>query len=213
MDQKIRTFKLILAGDGGVGKSTFVKRHRTGEFERQYVPTLGVEVHPLVFTTTKGQIKFNVWDTAGQEKFSGMRDGYYFDTHAAIIMFDLTSRMTYKSVPSWHRDLTHTCPGIPVVLCGNKIDDSSNMEVKAKQITFHRKKKIEYYAISAKSNFNIEKPFLHLARVLLGDPRLEFQEAPALYPPELNPEEARRNFEKDQEEASKYPLPEQDDDI
>lgn len=97
-----------------------------------------------------------------------MRDGYYFDTHAAIIMFDLTSRMTYKSVPSWHRDLTYTCPGIPVVLCGNKIDDSTNMEVKAKQITFHRKKKIEYYAISAKSNFNIEKPFLHLARVLLG---------------------------------------------
>lgn len=97
-----------------------------------------------------------------------MRDGYYFDTHAAIIMFDLTSRLTYKSVPSWHRDLTHICPGIPVVLCGNKIDDSNNMEVKAKQITFHKKKKIEYYAISAKSNFNIEKPFLHLARVLLG---------------------------------------------
>jgi small GTP-binding protein len=60
-------FKLILVGDGGVGKTTFVKRHLTGEFEKKYVATLGVEVHPLIFHTNRGPIKFNVWDTAGQE--------------------------------------------------------------------------------------------------------------------------------------------------
>jgi hypothetical protein len=60
------TFKLILVGDGGVGKTTFVKRHLTGEFEKKYIATLGVEVHPLVFTTTCGPIRFNVWDTAGE---------------------------------------------------------------------------------------------------------------------------------------------------
>ena len=60
-------FKLILVGDGGVGKTTFVKRHLTGEFEKKYVATLGVEVHPLNFHTNRGAIKFNVWDTAGQE--------------------------------------------------------------------------------------------------------------------------------------------------
>lgn len=59
------------------GKTTFVKRHLTGEFEKKYVATLGVEVHPLVFHTNRGQIRFNVWDTAGQEKFGGLRDGYY----------------------------------------------------------------------------------------------------------------------------------------
>ena len=71
------TFKLVLVGDGGVGKTTFVKRHLTGEFEKKYVATLGVEVHPLVFHTNRGAIRFNVWDTAGQEKFGGLRDGYY----------------------------------------------------------------------------------------------------------------------------------------
>ena len=60
-------FKLILVGDGGVGKTTFVKRHLTGEFEKKYVATLGVEVYPLLFHTNRGPIKFNVWDTAGQE--------------------------------------------------------------------------------------------------------------------------------------------------
>ena len=70
-------FKLVLVGDGGTGKTTFVKHHLTGEFEKKYVATLGVEVHPLVFHTNRGPIKFNVWDTAGQEKFGGLRDGYY----------------------------------------------------------------------------------------------------------------------------------------
>ena len=54
-----------------------MKRHLTGEFEKKYVATLGVEVHPLVFHTNRGALKFNVWDTAGQEKFGGLRDGYY----------------------------------------------------------------------------------------------------------------------------------------
>ena len=54
-----------------------MKRHLTGEFEKKYVATLGVEVHPLVFHTNRGPLRFNVWDTAGQEKFGGLRDGYY----------------------------------------------------------------------------------------------------------------------------------------
>ena len=73
----IPTFKLVLVGDGGTGKTTFVKRHVSGEFEKKYVATLGVEVHPLVFHTNRGAIRFNVWDTAGQEKLGGLRDGYY----------------------------------------------------------------------------------------------------------------------------------------
>lgn len=59
----IPTFKCVLVGDGGTGKTTFVKRHMTGEFEKRYVATLGVEVHPLVFHTNRGPIRFNVWDT------------------------------------------------------------------------------------------------------------------------------------------------------
>ena len=72
---QIPQFKLLLVGDGGVGKTTFVKRHLTGEFEKKYIATVGVEVHPLQFHTNRGALQFNVWDTAGQEKFGGLRDG------------------------------------------------------------------------------------------------------------------------------------------
>merc|ERR1712086_55402 len=129
----VPTFKLVLVGDGGVGKTTFVKRHLTGEFEKKYVATLGVEVHPLEFHTNRGQLVFNVWDTAGQEKFGGLRDGYYIQGQCAIIMFDVTSRISYKNVGVWFRDLVRVCENIPIVLVGNKVDVKER-KVKAKSI-------------------------------------------------------------------------------
>lgn len=140
--QDMPTFKCVLVGDGGTGKTTFVKRHMTGEFEKKYVATLGVEVHPLIFHTNRGAIRFNVWDTAGQEKFGGLRDGYYIQGQCAVIMFDVTSRVTYKNVPNWHRDLVRVCENIPIVLCGNKVD-IKDRKVKAKSIVFHRKKNLQ----------------------------------------------------------------------
>ena len=91
-NEEMPTFKLVLVGDGGVGKTTFVKRHLTGEFEKKYVATLGVEVHPLVFHTNRGALRFNVWDTAGQEKFGGLRDGYYIQGLYKLIKWRAFSR-------------------------------------------------------------------------------------------------------------------------
>ena len=68
-------FKVLLVGDGGVGKTAFVMRHLTGEFLKKWEPTVGVNVHPMTFETTRGKLAFMVWDTAGQEKFGGLRDG------------------------------------------------------------------------------------------------------------------------------------------
>jgi GTP-binding nuclear protein Ran len=57
-------------------------------------------------------------------------------------MFDVTSRITYKNVPTWHKDLVRVCENIPIVLCGNKVD-IKDRKVKAKAITFHRKKNLQ----------------------------------------------------------------------
>jgi len=183
------------------------------QFEKKYVATLGVEVHPLEFHTNRGQLVFNVWDTAGQEKFGGLRDGYYIQGQCAIIMFDVTSRITYKNVPNWHRDMVRVCENIPIVLVGNKVDVKER-KVKAKQITFHRKKNLQYYDISARSNYNFEKPFLWLARKLVGDPNLSFVESPALKPPEVVIDKATvEQYEQELQNASAVPLPDEDEDL
>ncbi|RKP08891.1 ras family-domain-containing protein [Thamnocephalis sphaerospora] len=209
----IPTFKLVLVGDGGTGKTTFVKRHLSGEFEKQYNATIGVEVHPITFHTDYGRICFNTWDTAGQEKFGGLRDGYYIQGQCGIIMFDVTSRITYKNVPNWHRDLVRVCENIPIVLCGNKVDVKER-KVKAKTITFHRKKNLQYYDISAKSNYNFEKPFLWLARKLAGNPNLVFVEDPALLPPEVAVDPSlMQQYQEELNTAAAMPLPDDDDDL
>ena len=203
----------MLVGDGGTGKTTFVKRHLTGEFEKKYIATLGVEVHPMGFFTNHGQIRFNVWDTAGQEKLGGLRDGYYIGGHCAIIMFDVCSRITYSNVPKWYKDLTRVCENIPIVLTGNKVD-VKDRKVKAKQITFHRKKNLQYYDISAKSNYQFEKPFVWLLRRLTNDPNLMLVEAPVLAPAETAMDQFHINqLEQETNEAAAQPLPEGDEDF
>ncbi|KAL8291928.1 hypothetical protein RQP46_002186 [Phenoliferia psychrophenolica] len=218
------TFKLVLVGDGGTGKTTFVKRpltlnhpsahcqqHLTGEFEKKYIATLGVEVHPLTFHTNFGTICFNVWDTAGQEKFGGLRDGYYIQGQCGVIMFDVTSKITYKNVPNWHRDLERVCENIPIVLCGNKVDVKER-KVKTGAVTFHRKKNLQYFEISAKSNFNFERPFLWLARKLVGNAQLDFVASPALAPPEVQVDAAlMQQYQEELERAQAAPLPDEED--
>ena len=204
-------FKLIVCGDGGTGKTTYVKRHLTGDFEKRYIATVGVDVHPIVFHTSRGKICFNTWDTAGQERFGGLRDGYYIQGDCAIIMFEVTSRQTYRNVPNWHRDITRVCDNIPIVLVGNKVD-APDRQVKAKMITFHRRKNLQYYDISAKSNYNFEKPFLWLARRLANDIDLSFTNQAMLAQEEYHmTEDQKRQLEQQMEEANNAPLPDFDE--
>ncbi|KAG6493089.1 hypothetical protein ZIOFF_048065 [Zingiber officinale] len=205
-------------------------RNPTRDAESGFSATIGVEVCPLYFFTNCGKIRFNCWDTGGQKKFGGPRDGYYINGHCAIILFDVTARLTYKNVPTWHRDIWFV--SIPIVLCGNKVD-VKNRQVKAKQVTFHRMKSLQYYEISAKSNYNFEKPFLYLARKLAGyviisaiinnnnnekchdrDPNLHFVESPALAPPEVQIDlAAQQQRESELAAAAAQPLPDDGDDL
>jgi GTP-binding nuclear protein Ran len=104
------------------------------------------------------------------------------------------------------------CENIPVVLVGNKVD-VKNRQVKPKQVTFHRKKNLQYHEVSAKSNYNYEKPFLYLARKLVGDPALVFVEQLALAPPEVQIDlQQQAEYEKQLADAAAMPLPDADDD-
>merc|ERR1711971_139189 len=86
----------------------------------------------------------------------GLRDGYYIHGQCAIIMFDVTSRLTYKSVPTWHRDLVRVCEDIPIVLCGNKVD-MKDRQIKPRQVTFHRKKNLQAIIITLYKKLNFIK--------------------------------------------------------
>jgi len=131
-----------------------------------------------------------------------------------MIFFDVTARMTYKNVPNWHRDFVRVVHDAPIVLCGNKVDVKERA-VKAKNITFHRKKNLQYYDISAKSNYNFEKPFLYLIRQLAKDNNVAFREY-VCNPPSsdvvLDPATIAI-WEKELRDASTIPLPDDDEEL
>ncbi|CAF1568391.1 unnamed protein product [Rotaria magnacalcarata] len=205
-------FKLILIGDFGVGKTTFVKRYLTYDIENECLYRKSSPAYQLKFYTNSGEIIFNVSDTLGQERLRGIRDSYYIGGQCAIIMFDLTSRVTYRNVPMWYADLARVCDNIPIVLCGNKAD-LKDRKLKAKSMIFHRKKNIQYYEISALSNYNLEKPFLWLAKKLTENDTLLFTSAVILRSPErdMDPELIQK-YENELLQAASCSLLDDDDD-
>lgn len=92
-------------------------------------------------------------------------------------MFDVTSRISYKDVPNWHRSMVRVCDYIPIVLLGNKVD-ADERKVKPRMITFHRRKNLRYYEVSATAHFHLVEPVLWLMRKLTGSPELQFNRLP-----------------------------------
>jgi small GTP-binding protein len=116
-------YKVILAGDGGVGKTALIHRILHGEFNPRYVATSGVEIS----TIEDGPCKYNIWDIAGQEKYSDQneRNSKYCDSNLGIIMCSNSSRLSWGSVQKWRQDILNVCGDIPIIIVNNKIDVQS----------------------------------------------------------------------------------------
>lgn len=82
-------------------------------------------------------------------------------------MFSTTSKGSYKDAQDLYKGIIRVCDQIPICLVGNKADDK-NQAVRSKDVTFHRRHNLDYYATSVKSGYNIQKPLLAIARRLCG---------------------------------------------
>lgn len=160
-------YKVVIVGNAQSGKTTYIRRLLTGEYTKNYIPTLGVEVHPLVFHTNKGIVTFNVWDCAGDERYAGLDDGYFIGADAAIVF--CTNENDEKHITKFRRVCDKTCPVVRVCSKYDVLNNKNDYNVD--------------YFISAKSNYHFEMPFLHLARSLSGHDDLQFVDAPAIAPP------------------------------
>ena len=154
----VTQYKIIFAGDGGVGKSTFIHQYKTAKFNSWYVPTLGIDVEVICLKTNYGRFVLNIWDTAGQEKYGGLKEAYFKGAHGAIVMFDTTSKVTYDNVDVWVNKIKNTAGDIPIDIYGNKCD-SRNMVVR---------ENARFKFLSCKSNYNLFKPLTDLLRKITG---------------------------------------------
>ena len=141
--------KIVFVGDGGVGKTALLHTLSTNEFDKRYCATSGAEVHPMEFDGSP----VNVWDVGGQDKYVNSREGYYANADAVAIMFDVTHKRRYLNVEKWYNDVFDGMPDLPVVLIGNKSDDTENRKIT--EITSF----LPYFEVSVKDNQNLSQPF------------------------------------------------------
>lgn len=141
--------KVLIVGEGGVGKSTFIKRYQTGDFEKIYTPTETSSVHRIKIKDTN--TVFNCWDIPG--KLDNNNTDNFKGADGAIIMFDITSRLTYKAVDRWINSIKKVCGDIPIVILANKVDIDEKYKAKISDI-----KKYPCLYTSNRSNYNYEIP-------------------------------------------------------
>jgi len=153
----VPTFKICVVGDANVGKTAYINRLRTGNFIADYRPTMGIVVTPLHVTTSKGSVRFNMWDCAGHDALTLFGVAYYIRANAFIVMVDGGD----ANVVRWIRDIRRVCPTAPILLVGNKADtvDYGTADTIGDY---------DFVAVSTKICRNFDGPIRSLLTVLMG---------------------------------------------
>jgi small GTP-binding protein len=170
-DIHIFTFKVVLIGDGAVGKSSLMRRFVENRFESTYQFTIGVDISAKDVKYEEGKYaKLSIWDMGGQERFKVLRRSFFEGTHGALLVFDLSRAQTFAAMKKWLSDLRSMVEErIPIIIIGNKSDLISEVGETIKKnepSSLAEKENSIYIETSAKTGENVEKAFLELTQLM-----------------------------------------------
>ena len=153
--------KIILIGDSAVGKTNIMSKYLKNTFLEESKATVGVEFGSKIFTIEGHNVKAQIWDTAGQEKYKAITGAYYKGCKGAFVVYDITRKDTFISVERWVHDLkTAGDQKLTVILIGNKSDLENQREILKEQGEEKAKSfGCAFLETSALSGNNIEKAF------------------------------------------------------
>jgi len=154
-------FKIVIIGDSAVGKSNLLVRFTRNEFNEKSKATIGVDFGTKSIDINGKVVTAQCWDTAGQERFRAVTSGYYRGAVGAMIVFDITSRVTFKNVTRWLNELREMAdPDILIMMVGNKCDLEQQREVPSKEAeSFAVANKISFLETSALNGQNVNQAF------------------------------------------------------
>ena len=132
--------------------------------------TLGVDFLTKIsyIKQIDSMIHFNIWDTAGQEKYDSITKRYYKGADVAIIAFSITDRNSYLNIPKWYEKIINECGKIPIIITMTKIDLEKESEVSFKEaIDFAYAMKCELFTTSSKDNIKVNELFEKIALIFV----------------------------------------------
>ena len=162
-------YKIIIAGDGGVGKTTMLHRYIEGKFSFNTKMTLGSDIFHKILTLEDGSLcSLQIWDFAGQERFRFLLDTFVKGAAGAFLMYDLTSWHSLTNLEEWEKIVRKYEPTLPIVLIGGKSDLTDDIKVADDAaLEFTEKYNISgFYKTSSKTNYNVSEAFDALVSVV-----------------------------------------------
>ena len=164
------TFKIIIVGNSGVGKSCFLKRAAQKKFTDSYQATIGFEFLLLYYEVNGVKMKLQIWDTCGQEMYRSLIQGFYRNTALTVLIYAVNDQKSYEDLDNWIKDIkSSTENGQPIFLIGNKCDLDKELKLveenNAKE--FAKYHSLEYFSeASAKTGFGVNETFIKIAEYL-----------------------------------------------
>ncbi|MHA1533051.1 MAG: Rab family GTPase [Candidatus Heimdallarchaeota archaeon] len=132
--QKKSVYKIVLLGDGAVGKTSIRQQYLGKGFKEGYSMTIGADFCVKRVELSTMIITFQIWDLAGQQRFDVVREVYYRGSSGALLVFDVSNASSFENLPAWLNELTKNNYEriVPIVLIGNKTDLRGYLETSAK---------------------------------------------------------------------------------
>ena len=166
------SFKIIVIGDSGVGKSCLTNKATKNVFEDTYNATVGFEFFSFNLKLDEKIIKLQIWDTCGQELYRSLITNFYRNSSLAVMVYAINNRESFENIDVWLKELrTHSNPDTKVFLIGNKVDLEEDRVIKREQgEEYSKENKFNIFMeASAKSGFNAQQIFVEAARILYED--------------------------------------------
>jgi len=165
-----KTVKIVVSGDGGVGKTCFLTRLVHDEFNIDCDLTKGVDFFSKSVSVNGTEYNFIMWDFAGQHHFRSLLNSFVDGSIAAFILFDLTRLNTLETVYEWITKLSNY-GNIPTLILGTKSDitnlnDYSFLNEYISEIRKYYKNIIGYFNVSSKTGYNIKRVFDYLIKYI-----------------------------------------------
>jgi small GTP-binding protein len=156
----MRTLKVIVGGEGNVGKTSLIRQYAKAKFSEARNITLGIDITTQEFEIDGEQIKLAIWDIEGQ---AGNRPNFYLGAQAAMLVYDVTSEGSLQALAEWFARCRKYCPNAPVIIVGNKIDLGLSFPADWGR-SFATFAKGQHGFVSAKTGENVTRGFELLAR-------------------------------------------------
>ena len=163
------TFKIIIIGDSGVGKSCLAIRALKNIFESLYQPTIGFEFMSSYIKIDGKIIKLQIWDTCGQEVYRSLISSFYNNASLAIMVYSINNENSFNNLDFWLNEIrTKANPDINIILIGNKNDLENERKIpKDLGQEFSDNNGLNlFFESSAKTGFNVKQLFIEASKIL-----------------------------------------------